>query len=766
MQSPSSQVPPPAQPQPPSRLWGRLPTGLPGAAFWLAVWFAALFLGRMIPGGFGTFLGILQIFVGIALVCVVLPLLWRLVRKHMLWSLRNKLVLTYLLIGLAPVVLFVTLVAVMAYIAAGQFAIHLADSRLQAELSQLSSENERRVERITQDLGRLSAGAPQPSPETIATSERSLALEMPRARVHREMQAFLNGMPIAAEAGQRGKTPFGLPPWATELPGGHFSGLVLDNNDLFLVAVHQQKLKDGRTFSLMSSTPVDGAALNIVADGLGHASLLPERTGATTARTSAPGSGQVSPSVGGGNALTPNSGVSNPRSANSNPAAKDSGPVAGSGKVTEKSWIVGGTEPAPVNVADVPVRFTSTEAITDWETGERDNVLIEVRSRPSLLYNQLFGASLGGIVTSVLRIAIFLLCLVFAIIELLALWMAIRLSRTITASVADLYNATQHIDRGDLNYRIGVTRTDQLAELSRSFNTMTGSLQKLLVEQKEKERLQSEISIAQEVQANLFPQRSQGLESLELHGVCRPARSVSGDYYDFLIFHEAAHNGTARRKETGVGIAIGDISGKGISAALLMATLHSAVRAYRFASEELIYSESSFAGLTASREEYGRDCDELFQSPGRILSLLNRHLYRSTQPEKYATLFLAHYDAASARLTYSNAGQLPPLVLGQDGNIRRLDRGGTVVGLMDGMHYDEDSFHMRPGDILVAYSDGVTEPENDFGEFGEERMMEVVARYRDQPLHVISTQVMLALDAWIGAEEQPDDITLVLARQG
>jgi sigma-B regulation protein RsbU (phosphoserine phosphatase) len=403
--------------------------------------------------------------------------------------------------------------------------------------------------------------------------------------------------------------------------------------------------------------------------------------------------------------------------------------------------------------------------MTDWETGERDNVLIRVESRPSLLYNQLFGASLSGIITSFLRIAIFVLCLVFAIIELLALWMAIRLSRTITASVTDLYRATQHIDSGDLNYRIRVTRNDQLAELSRSFNTMTGSLQRLLVEQKEKERLQNELSIAQEVQANLFPLRAQGLERLELHGVCRPARSVSGDYYDFLVFHEEAHNGISSRKETGVGIAIGDISGKGISAALLMATLHSAVRAYRFASEELIFAESNLAGLTASREEYGRDCDELFQSPGRILSLLNRHLYRSTQPEKYATLFLAHYDAASARLTYSNAGQLPPLVLGQNGSIRRLDQGGTVVGLMDGMHYDEDSFHMQTGDILVAYSDGVTEPENDFGEFGEERMMEVVSRYRDQPLHVISTQVMLALDAWIGAEEQPDDITLVLARQ-
>jgi sigma-B regulation protein RsbU (phosphoserine phosphatase) len=414
-------------------------------------------------------------------------------------------------------------------------------------------------------------------------------------------------------------------------------------------------------------------------------------------------------------------------------------------------------------VADLPVRFPSTEPVIDWATGASDSVFFTVQSRPSRLYSQLFGGSLSGVVTDVLRITLPLLCLVFAIIELLALWMAIRLSHTITASVADLYGATQHIDRGDLNYRIGVTRNDQLAELSRSFNTMTGSLQRLLVEQKEKERLQNEISIAQEVQANLFPLHARGVGLLDLHGVCRPARSVSGDYYDFLVFHKDAHNGVAARRETGVGIAIGDISGKGISAALLMATLHSAVRAYRFASEELVFSESPVAGLLSSREERGGD--ELFQSPGRILSLLNRHLYRSTQPEKYATLFLAHYDADSTKLTYSNAGQLPPLVLGRDGNIRRLDRGGTVVGLMDGMHYDEDSFHMQPGDILVAYSDGVTEPENDFGEFGEERLMEVVSRYRDHPLDVISNQVMLALDAWIGADEQPDDITLVLARQ-
>jgi sigma-B regulation protein RsbU (phosphoserine phosphatase) len=708
-----------------SRLHGRLPKGLAGASLWLAVWFCLLFALRHLPGWWGTFFRVLQVVVGLALIAVGIPALWQLVRNRMLWSLRNKLVLTYLLIGLAPVVLFVTLVVITGYIAAGQFAIHLADSRLQAELTLMSGENRHRADQVEQMLeGQL-------PPNAVEDTDRAGVLDVPTLRVHRDTEVFVNGAPLALGRSVQGKTPLGLPPWATELSGGVYHDLVSDGGDLYLAAIHQQRLKDGRMLSLVTSLPVNTAVMNMIGSGLGVARLQPQSTEVALRQDKA--------------------------------GAKKSASAVVPPSVAERPWISGGTEPQPANLADVRVGFTSTVQTTDWGTGERGNVLIAVNSRPSLLYYQLFGASLSGIVTSVIRIALVLLCLIFALIELLALVMAIRLSRTITASVADLYQATLQIDRGELDHQIVVKRDDQLAELSKSFNKMTGSLKRLLVEQKEKERLQNELSIAQEVQANLFPHRLQNLEKLELHGVCRPARSVSGDYYDFLVFHREAHEGQACREETGVAIALGDISGKGISAALLMATLHSAVRAYRFASEELVYSESSVAGLTASREERGGD--ELFESPGRILSLLNRHLYRSTQPEKYATLFLAHYDAASAVLTYSNAGQLPPLVLSRDGSITRLDKGGTVVGLMDGMHYEEGRLQMQSGDVLVCYSDGVTEPENDFGEFGEERLMEVVRRYRDQPLHEISSQVMQALDAWIGAEEQPDDITLVLARQ-
>jgi sigma-B regulation protein RsbU (phosphoserine phosphatase) len=331
-----------------------------------------------------------------------------------------------------------------------------------------------------------------------------------------------------------------------------------------------------------------------------------------------------------------------------------------------------------------------------------------------------------------------------------------RLNHTITKSVRDLYRATEAIDHGDFSHRIQVTRNDQLAALSRSFNSMTASLARLLVEQREKERLQNELSIAQEVQANLFPLSSIDLAMLEVHGACYPAQTVSGDYYDFLTFGEA-----------GLGIALGDISGKGISAALLMATLHSAVRAYRFAGEELVL-EGNVAAAVAATHMIGVaevECGGLFEEPGKILALLNRHLYRSTQPEKYATLFLAHYDGVRSRLIYSNGGQLPPLVLRANDHVTRLDRGGTVVGLIDNMSYEQGTEKFYSGDILIAYSDGVTEPENEFGEFGEHRLLEIVRRHRHLPLDAISEQVMQSLRSWIGGQEQPDDITLVLARQ-
>jgi sigma-B regulation protein RsbU (phosphoserine phosphatase) len=327
------------------------------------------------------------------------------------------------------------------------------------------------------------------------------------------------------------------------------------------------------------------------------------------------------------------------------------------------------------------------------------------------------------------------------------------MTRTATAAVAELYDATQHVDRGDFTHRIPVKSKDQLADLALSFNSMTASIEKLMQEQREKQRLENELAIAQEVQEQLFPKQFSHMESLEFYGFCRPARTVSGDYYDFLA--ASSHK---------MILAVGDISGKGISAALLMATIHSAVRAYSIESMPQLREPVAVGAVAGSGRMMATWPEGIEVSPGTLLALLNHQLYESTAAAKYATLFLAIYDGQSQRLTYSNGGHLPPILIGEDGGVRKLEAGGTVIGLFDGMTYEEDSVQMHPGEVLLAYSDGVTEPENEFGEFGEQRLIEIVRENRHLPLPQIIQIVTAAVDNWIGDKEQPDDVTLVLAR--
>jgi sigma-B regulation protein RsbU (phosphoserine phosphatase) len=408
---------------------------------------------------------------------------------------------------------------------------------------------------------------------------------------------------------------------------------------------------------------------------------------------------------------------------------------------------------------DREVTFFAPLPVLDWKTGEREStgaLVVQVRTRPSVLYGHLF-AALGEFVRGVEYILLGIL-IFFAVIELIALIIGTRMTRTVTRAVAELYDATKHVDRGDFSHRIPVESEDQLAQLSLSFNSMTESIEKLIQEQKEKQRLEGELAIAQEVQAQLFPRQVSELESLEVHGFCRPARTVSGDYYDFLT--ASSHK---------LILAVGDISGKGISAALLMATIHSAVRAYSVESlpqfREPMMREPVAVGAVAGAGRIMAAWPEGVEiSPGALLGLLNHQLYESTPPEKYATLFLGIYDGRSHHLTYSNGGHLPPILIGTDGAVRRLEAGGTVIGLFDDRTYDEGAVEMHPGEILLAYSDGVTEPENEFGEFGEERLIDLVSANRRAPLVQISQTVTAAVDDWIGDNEQPDDITLVLAR--
>jgi phosphoserine phosphatase RsbU/P len=242
--------------------------------------------------------------------------------------------------------------------------------------------------------------------------------------------------------------------------------------------------------------------------------------------------------------------------------------------------------------------------------------------------------------------------------------------------------------------------------------------------------LQSELQIATEVQAQLFPKDMPKLTTMHLTGVCRPARMVSGDYYDFFCLQDKK-----------VALAIGDVAGKGISAALLMAAIQSIMRA------QLNHVDTGGCIDTS-----------------RVVSLLNRQLYASTSAEKYATFFFGIYDEESRVLSYTNAGHLPPILV-SGGTSTLLEVTGTVVGAFPMVKYEEKRLTLKPDDLLVAYTDGIEEPENEYGEqFGEDRLRELLLRHQQLEMKELIAKVMDAVVLWTSAEEMPDDMTILAAR--
>jgi sigma-B regulation protein RsbU (phosphoserine phosphatase) len=653
-------------------------------------------------------------------------------RRRVLWRLRNRLIVTYVFIGVIPAVLLVAMTFITLYGLAGQFAVFLVTSEINSQLRSLEAVNAA----VGNELAARLERGDTPTAESLAGLKKRDA-----AWGRRRMCAWHGDKPLAL-GDESNAPPLSLPAFAK----GGLREITRDRDGLNLRVVTLLSV-ESKTLTVVTSEPFDRELVGKIAADLGEITLLEDPKfreknetdpSASTTKPSAPkstGTEKVIVIAPGGSGTT-------------------------NGLHPNPTFTVGAV-PAAAGSLDREVPFLAPLAVVDWKTGEREPigaVVVQVRTRPSVLYRHLF-AALGEFVQLVeytlLGILIF-----FGVIELVALIIGTRMTRTVTLAVAQLDDATKHVDRGDFSHRIPVNSADQLAQLALSFNSMTESIEKLIQEQKEKQRLEGELAIAQEVQAQLFPRQVTELESLEVHGFCRPARTVSGDYYDFLT--ASSHK---------LILAVGDISGKGISAALLMATIHSAVRAYSIESLPQVRERAMREPVAAAAGNGGGN-DRIMVarpegieiSPGALLGLLNHQLYESTPQEKYATLFLGIYDGKSHRLTYSNGGHLPPILIGRDGAVRRLEAGGTVVGLFDNMTYDEGAVEMHPGEIFLAYSDGVTEPENDFGEFGEERLIDLVRENRHLPLAQISQIVTSAVDDWIGDNEQPDDITLVLAR--
>ncbi len=242
----------------------------------------------------------------------------------------------------------------------------------------------------------------------------------------------------------------------------------------------------------------------------------------------------------------------------------------------------------------------------------------------------------------------------------------------------------------------------------------------------QRELLHREIEIAREVQQRLFPQSLPEVAALDYAGHCRPARGVGGDYYDFLALASGR-----------LGLAIGDVSGKGIPAALLMASLQASVRGQ---------SQSASGNIA------------------ELMSNVNRLVCDATPENRYATFFYGQFDPATRRLIYVNGGHNPPILL-RGAEVLRLEKGGPPIGLFRFSRYEQDEIDLLPGDLLVLFTDGISEAENSSEEeWGEAALIETArACSRFAPAETIS-RIMRAADAFASGAPQHDDMTLVVAR--
>jgi sigma-B regulation protein RsbU (phosphoserine phosphatase) len=419
--------------------------------------------------------------------------------------------------------------------------------------------------------------------------------------------------------------------------------------------------------------------------------------------------------------------------------------VVAFGQTTADRLRVSGVVPASrlppaISRFDRPFMWYASVPTADWETPDRElGGFLMVRSRPSAVLATIFNRR-ADLAQSLLVTLLFIITIVFVIVEVISLLIGITMTRTITSAVHRLYEGTHRVTAGDFSHRIEVQGRDQLAELGQSFNQMTENIERLLVVAKEKERLQSEIEIAREVQNQLYPRVVPQTRTLRLTAVCQPARMVSGDYYDY-----------ENMRDTQIALAIGDVAGKGISAALLMATLQSSLRTQL----------QSWLDQTASKN----GAKPPMVSTSEVVSCLNTQLHSYTSAEKFATFCLGVYDEPSGVLTYTNAGHLPPILI-RRGVPQRLDVNGTVVGAFPFSKYDESHISLQSGDLMVFFTDGISEPENEYGEmYGEDRLTDLICHNAHLGENQIIDLVLSSVHQWTASEELQDDMTILLARR-
>lgn len=392
-------------------------------------------------------------------------------------------------------------------------------------------------------------------------------------------------------------------------------------------------------------------------------------------------------------------------------------------------------------------RLASTEGLTwfaflestDWNSGSSDSRNLALRVTPAAFAQQLLGAATPTGEVSLRDVFLILLALIgglFLVIEFAAFVMGLALARSITGSVDALFTGTNLVRRGDFSHRIRIESGDQLGDLAESFNAMTGSVEGLLRQAAEKKRLEEELRIARRIQMSLLPHDTGSIPGLAVTALCRPAREVGGDYYDFI-----------RLGERRLGVLVADVSGKGTAAALYMAELK---------------------GLILS-------LGHIYESPRRLLIETNRIMASTLDSRSFITMLYAVIDLEAGTLTYARAGHAPLFYVARNGDdtpvdVRVLAPEGMVLGLagfereFDGL-LEEHHLEVHPGDIALLFTDGVTEAMNEETDlFGEERLKQVLEQHGELTSDDLREQILRHVESFVGSADQHDDMTMVLIR--
>ena len=680
----------------------------------IRVWVTRTFSGRAIVGGaalkavawllrLGTgpaaFIDLLDTLGDIAVVAGAVVVGFRLfvdLKQRLLWRVRRKLTVSYIFIGFVPALLIIVFFLVSGLLLFFNFASYMTRSRFDAAVDQARFVAESAAFGVQRNPAQ--AAEVLMARQTVAAPRypgTSIAL-VPGRRGCGTDTRLAAGV-VSAGPWAHVSAPRVLPDWIA--CSGQAGLIAYQKDGQTRVAARATVWPDGGTHAVIVDIPLDEA----------FARELREKVGVTL--------GEIQPYER-TDADAGNRGVDgrSPQTVAVAPASldlsNDSGTLPWWTSVDFVDWETGGTSSFLVNffmsLGDIYQRISITTASQDGDQEIGEGFLIVL-------------AVIG---------------VLFLVIQVVAFSMGLALARSITGSVHELFAGTERVRRGDFTGRIAIKSRDQLGELAESFNSMTGSIEDLLHQKAEKERLEQELRIARSIQMSLLPQGPMTLPGVSLTAHCEPAREVGGDYYDFLPIDEDT-----------IGILIADVSGKGTSAALYMAELKGVV-------------------LSLSQRH---------TSPRDMLIETDRILSRHLDSRSFITVSYLVVDRRAATLRYARAGHCPliyvpgpyaasrtPRLLTPDGMVLglQLDEGRTFSRLLE-----EVTLPLGRGDVFLLYTDGISEAMNDSGEcFGDVRLAELVGQHADLPSDELRERILRDVGTFAGSAAQQDDMTMVLLR--